>query len=195
MTTLYTHAVAGLGIAALAAPRRMAWPYWCLAAALPVLPDLDAFSLTSSNSVWGHRGFTHSLAFALAAGLLAAALTGWYLRTGFGRLALVFFLVTASHALLDMATRGGSGVALWWPLSDERVGSQSWGFIPLADIAMDWPDPRKSRALQAELLYVWLPLAMVVTLTVFVRNRRLARGVTPCDQGDGGAPGREAVRD
>jgi inner membrane protein len=171
MTTIYTHAAAGLAIAAIATPRRMAWPYWCLAATLPVLPDLDSFSLSSSNSVWGHRGFTHSLAFALAAGLLSAALTGWYLRVGFWRLTLVFFLVTASHPLLDMLTRAGSGVALWWPFSDERIGSEAWGFIPLADFAMTWPDPHRSRALQAELLYVWLPLALAVAPTLFVRHR------------------------
>ena len=170
MTTIYTHAVAGLAIAALATPRRMAWPYWVLAAALPVLPDLDCFSLSPSTSVWGHRGFTHSLAFALAAGLLAAALAGWYLRTSFWRLAVIFFLITASHALLDMLTRAGSGVALWWPFSDERIGSESWGFIPLADFAMTWPDPRHSRALQAELLYVWLPLTIAVAVAAIVRR-------------------------
>src|SRR5205823_1797379 len=160
MTTIYTHAVAGLGIAAVAMPRRLAWPYWCAAALLPVLPDLDTLSLSPYNSVWGHRGFTHSMAFALAAGLGAAALTGWYLRTGFWYLAVVFFVVTASHGLLDMATYGANGVALWWPVSDVRLGSESWGFIPAADISLDWPDPRRSRALQAELLYVWLPLAI-----------------------------------
>ena len=172
MTTLYTHAVAGLGIAALAAPRQTAWPYWCLAALLPVLPDLDSLSQSSYSSVWGHRGFTHSLCFALAAGLLAAALTGWYLRIGYWRLAVVLVTITASHAVLDMLTKGGGGVALWWPFSDARVGSESWGFIPVSDIAFDWPDPRRSRALQGEMLYVWLPLAILVALTVLVRRYR-----------------------
>ena len=27
----------------------------------------------------------------------------------------------ASHGLLDMATNGGHGVALWWPFSEERL--------------------------------------------------------------------------
>jgi inner membrane protein len=167
MTTIYTHAVMGLGIAAVLAPRRPAWPYWVLAGLLPVLPDLDTLSLSSYSSVWGHRGFTHSLAFALALGLLAATLTGWYIGASFWRLAVVFFAATISHALLDMVTRGGNGVALWWPVSDERVGS--WGPIPVADLAFDWPDPRRSRALQAELLYVWLPLAILVGLMAGIR--------------------------
>jgi inner membrane protein len=170
MTTLYTHAAAGLGIAAVLAPSRMAWPYWCLAAILPVLPDLDTLSMTSSHSVWGHRGWTHSLACAFVVGLSAAALSGWYFCRGFWRLAVVFCLAAASHALLDMLTRGGSGVAIWWPFSDLRVGSENWGLIPVSDIALQWPDPRRSRALQAELLYVWLPLGILVAATVGVRS-------------------------
>jgi len=137
MTTIYTHIAAGLGIAAVLAPRRMAWPNWLLAGLLPVLPDLDTLSLRSYSSIWGHRGFTHSLAFALTAGLLATALTGWYFRIGFWRLAIVFCAAAASHALLDMLTKGGEGVALWWPLDNGRVGS--WGPIPVADLALEWP--------------------------------------------------------
>jgi inner membrane protein len=169
MVTIYTHAAAGLGLAAVLAPRRLAWPYWVLAGVLPVLPDLDTLSLSSYSSVGGHRGFTHSLTFALAVGIVAAGLTGWYLRVGFWRLALVFFAVTASHALLDMMTRGGNGVALWWPVSEERVGS--WGPIPVADLGFDWPDPCRSRAVRGELLYVWLPLTIVVGLVVWLRRR------------------------
>jgi inner membrane protein len=173
MTTLYTHAVVGLAIAALATRRRRAWPYWLLAGLLTVLPDLDTLSMTSYSSIWGHRGFTHSLTFAMAVGLLATALTGWYLRMHFWHLAAVFCTVAASHSVLDMLTKGGNGVALWWPLSDDRVGS--WGPIPVADLAMEWPDPRRSRALRAELMYVWLPAATLVGLVTFLRLARRER--------------------
>jgi inner membrane protein len=168
MTTLYTHAVAGLGIAALGMRRRMAWSYWLLAGTLPVLPDLDTLSMTSYSSIWGHRGYTHSLAFAMMAGLFATVLVGWYLRSRFWQLAAIFCAAAASHPLLDMLTYGGNGVALWWPLSAERVGS--WGPIPVADLAMEWPDPRRSRALQKELLYLWLPLAVLVGLVACMRR-------------------------
>jgi inner membrane protein len=167
MTTLYTHAVAGLAIAAMSTCRRRAWPYWLLAGLLPVLPDLDTLSMSSYSSIWGHRGFTHSLTFALATGFLATALSGWYLRVRFWHLAAVFCTAAASHCVLDMLTKGGNGVALWWPFSEDRVGS--WGPIPVADIGFDWPDPRRSRALSAELLYIWLPAATLVGLVTLFR--------------------------
>lgn len=169
MTTLYTHAFAGLAIAAIAAPRRMPWPYWVVAALLPVLPDLDTFAATSYSSIWGHRGFTHSLTWAAATGAITAALLGWYFRLGYWRIALVFFLAAASHPLLDMITKGGSGVALWWPIGTVRIGSENLGVIPVSDIALQWPDPRQSRALQAELLWVWLPLTGAVLVAIAVR--------------------------
>ena len=43
MATLYTHAFVGLAGARLYADRPMPWAYWGLAAALPMIPDLDVF--------------------------------------------------------------------------------------------------------------------------------------------------------
>jgi inner membrane protein len=169
--TVYTHAVAGLGLAYLAARRPMRWPFWVLAALLPMVPDLDVVSTYPSKSPWGHRGFTHSLVFALWLGALAASLTFRYLRTSFGWPTAVFFVVTASHGLLDALTRAGEAIPFFWP-STTRYGS--WGPMPLPDIAFEWPDPRRSRALRSEMLWVWLPTAGVVALVM--AYRRLKRG-------------------
>ena len=73
MATLYTHAFFGLGLAQMASRRRLRPLFWILAAVLPVIPDVDAFSPYAYGSIWGHRGFTHSLCFALAISLVAAA--------------------------------------------------------------------------------------------------------------------------
>jgi inner membrane protein len=175
MCTVYTHSVAGLGLAYLCARRPMRWPYWVLAALLPMVPDLDAFSLAPSNSLWGHRGFTHSLVFALWLGALAASLTFRYLRASFGWLTAVFFVVTASHGLLDALTRNGEAIPFFWP-SAARYGS--WGPMPLPDIALELPDPRNSRALQSEMLWVWLPTAVAVGVVMAYRlwKRRGASG-------------------
>ena len=41
--------------------------------------------------------------------------------------------VTLSHPILDAFTDGGLGVALWWPMSDERVFfSPQW--IPVSPL-------------------------------------------------------------
>lgn len=86
-------------------------------------PDLDVLAFRFGipyDSIWGHRGWTHSLAFALGFGALVAGLF-YRLDRGWWKTALWFILATASHPLLDMLTTGGRGCALWWPLSDERL--------------------------------------------------------------------------
>src|SRR5262245_44636487 len=75
LATSYTHAVVGLAIAPLYRPKQRAWLYWTLCAVLPVIPDLDVFSGYAYGSLWGHRGFTHSLPFALWFAFLVASLT------------------------------------------------------------------------------------------------------------------------
>ena len=69
------------------------------------------------------------------AGIVFVPLIGWLadhfsLQPLLGGLALLVAATMASHGLLDMLTDGGHGVALAWPLSDER-----W-FAPIRPIAV-----------------------------------------------------------
>ena len=173
MATLYTHAVVGLGVARLCAARPKPWPYWGLAALLPLLPDCDVFSTAAYGSPLGHRGLTHSLAFALVVGALAATATFRYFRASWWRLTGTFFAIIASHAILDGLTRGGADIPFFWPL-EVRYGN--WGPLRVADMALDLPDPRYSRALRGELLWVWLPtLVAAVLATAWRRWKRSTR--------------------
>jgi inner membrane protein len=171
MTTLYTHAVAGLGVAQMCAVRSVPWSYWALAAILPLVPDLDVLSTASYGTPLGHRGVTHSLLFALAAGLVAASIVSRPVRTRWWMLAGLFFAVVASHGLLDALTRGGEGIPFLWPL-EGRYGN--WGPLPVSDVAFGLPDPRKSPAVRSELLWVWLPTMLLIVLTT--AYRRATRG-------------------
>jgi inner membrane protein len=177
MPTVYTHAMVGVSLAYIGLGRRKGWVYWLSAALLPVIPDLDTLSVTSNNSIWGHRGFTHSLAFAVGLGLAATMLAGWYLRLGFWRSAALFSAIAASHALLDLFTTAGNGIALWWPMSDARAGPL--GPIPVADLGFDWPNPMRSPAIRKELLWVWLPLAAAVFVIMLWRRALIQRYVWP----------------
>src|SRR5262245_6216624 len=92
--------------------------------ALSLLPDVDVIGFPLGiryADEWGHRGATHSLAFALAVaavvGLIARAL-----RVPAWRTALVAALVVASHSLLDTMTDGGLGCAL--RSEERRVGKE-----------------------------------------------------------------------
>jgi inner membrane protein len=85
------------------------------------LPDADVLGFywgVSYSSQWGHRGCTHSIVFALLIGLLALAV---YRNTQRRSIAWYLLLATLSHPLLDMLTNGGRGVALWWPVSVQRI--------------------------------------------------------------------------
>jgi inner membrane protein len=177
MATIYTHAVVGLGIAQVYVPGRMRWLYWTVAALVAVSPDFDVFSSATYGSILGHRGLTHTLIFSLWMGLLAASLTFRHVWGSFWALTGIFFLATASHGLLDALTRGGGSIPFFWPLTDEQYGN--WGPIPVSDLAFQLPDPRRSRALQSELLWVWLPTGVfVVGMAVvrIVRRRGAANG-------------------
>src|SRR5215470_2750999 len=103
--------------------------------ALALLPDVDfiAFHLgIPYPHPFGHRGMTHSLAFAVLVGLGVAL--GLRLR---GRPVLLDALlatgVVASHGVLDAMTTGGLGVEFFWPV-DTRRYFLPWQFIPVAPI-------------------------------------------------------------
>lgn len=170
MATLYTHAVVGLGLGVVLAGRRMSWLYLGLVALFPIVPDFDTFSTASYGTMTGHRGFTHSLIFALWLGFLAASLTFRRLQVNLWRLTAIFFIVTASHGLLDACTRGGFAIPFFWPVANQRFGN--WGPIPVADIGFEFPDPTTSAALRSELLWAWLPTCLLVALSLGWRYYR-----------------------
>jgi inner membrane protein len=175
MTTIYTHAVVGLGLGKVFTARRLSPLFWFLAGFLPIVPDLDAFSTAPYGSPLGHRGFTHALSFALALGLVAAGATFRYLKINFWALWGFFFAITASHGLLDAFTNGGFGIPFFWPFSNARFGP--WGPIQVSDIAFELPNPRSSRSVRDELLWVWLPTAVLVGLLVAYRRFKRRRAI------------------
>jgi inner membrane protein len=169
MATIYTHAVLGLGLARVCVSRRTSWLFWALVAFLPVIPDLDAFSTASYGSALGHRGITHSLPFALWVGALIASLTFRRFGMNFWWLSGLFFVLIASHGVLDALTRGGMPIPFFWPW-EQRYGN--WGPIPVSDLAFEVPDPRRSRALRSELAWVWLPTGLIVAAVTTYRYLR-----------------------
>jgi inner membrane protein len=168
----------------------MPWSYWTLAVILPAIPDIDVFSPAVYGTVLGHRGITHSLAFALALGVVAASITWRHLRMRWWVLVGLFFAIIASHGLLDALTWGGEGIPFFSPLKG-RYGN--WGPIPLSDIAFYFlPDPWHSRAIRSEMLWVWLPTAVSVMLVM--AYRRSHRRGSPQGRLPGEAGNREAIR-
>ena len=97
-----------------------------------VLPDVDALGLDLGipyGHVLGHRGFSHSILFALLLAV-AAALLYRTLRASRSAAFAVVLISCASHGLLDALTNGGLGVAFLSPFSNYRY------FLPWCPIAV-----------------------------------------------------------
>jgi len=140
--------------------------------ALSLLPDADVIGFRFGipyDAPWGHRGATHSLAFAAllgaAIGLAAPLLRLPALRTG-----VIAALVVASHGILDTFTDGGLGCALLWPFSNERFFAP-WRPLPVAPIGRAFFSSAGLEVVAVELV-VFLPL---VAYAVWPTARR--RGI------------------
>lgn len=177
MTTVFTHAVVPLALGLALGPQCVSGRLLAAGVLASVVPDLDVlgmhlFGLPYGHAL-GHRGASHSLlACALWAALAAWCWRGLRSRSAAGVFAFVFASML-SHPLLDMLTSAGLGVALWWPLSDERLFAP-WRFIHVSPMGVRsvWGGPLV-QALLSELRWVWLPafgLALVVRLATGSRG-------------------------
>ncbi len=134
-----------------------------LGALCAVLPDIDVVGFgygIQYGDLWGHRGLTHSLAFAA---LLSGTLVGVWYRQGDAKVKamrwLYFFLATASHGLLDALTNGGLGVAFLSPFDTTRY---FFGFRPVAVSPIgvsEFFTAYGAQVLASEALWIWLPSA------------------------------------
>lgn len=122
MTT--THALVPLAAAFAFAKPPIPWRLVIVAAFAAAAPDLDWVIKHSlqlpPSSIYAHRGATHSLFVALAAGLLAALA---HRQLGVRPLTagVVVAAAMASHGILDMMTDSPEPVAYLWPLSSARL--------------------------------------------------------------------------
>ena len=173
MPTIFTHAVAALAVGTVVLPAKTSARVWTLGALCSMAPDLDviAFPLgISYSNMFGHRGLTHSIAFALVLAVLVAALV--FRDASFDRsrwrIGLFLFLATASHGTLDAFTNGGRGVAFFAPFSAQRY------FFPVAPIEVSpigpafWSE-RGLRVLASEFIWVWLPALAIAGIALCAR--------------------------
>ena len=159
------------------APRPLPRHFWFLSVACATIADVDVIGFLLGipyDQFFGHRGFFHSIFFAL---IVTMFLIGfwfrdaerfsrrWYFYFGF------FFLLSASHGILDAFTQGSIGVALLSPFDSTRY------FFPWTPLSMirtkvflrTW----SFAAIRNELLYVWLPSLFIIVVA------RLIRGAAP----------------
>lgn len=170
MPTLITHALVGAAAAATIADGGMSARFWALSIACAMLPDADVIGFACGvpyQHMLGHRGFFHSLTFAALTAL--AVVTVFFPQEEFASrqwsiLAAYFFLVSASHGMLDAFTNGGLGIALLAPFDNSRYFLEPTP-IEVAPIGIgaffsQWG----VRVMKSEFLWVWIPASLMVLL-------------------------------
>ncbi len=153
---------------------------------LTALPDLDVIGFRLGipyGHMLGHRGLSHSLAFALVVGGVAALPLARRWVANPWALWLFFFLCLASHGVLDALTSGGKGVAFLAPFSNERFFFDSRPVL-VSPIAVDrfLANGRGLDVLLSELRWIWLPaLSLAVAGTLAGLRRRKAVRPVPTE--------------
>lgn len=172
MASLVSHPAVPLALSIALGPEAMPPGLTATACVASVLPDVDSLGFAAGipyGHPLGHRGFTHSLAFALLIALASMALAkrlGTSPITAF----LVIFASAASHGFLDAMTTGGLGVAFFSPISNARY-FLPWRVIPVSPIDISrFVSARGLQILKAEFVWIWLPAALLAAAGLAVRK-------------------------
>lgn len=141
-----------------------------LAIASAIIPDLDViafkFGIPYLHPL-GHRGFTHSVVFAI---LWASVLT--YI---FGKLQkrfyfIVLFLSTLSHGILDAMTTGGKGIGFFIPFDSSRYFFP-WQVIRVSPLGIKkFFSERGMQVIMSELKYIAIPCVIILITLYFLKK-------------------------
>jgi inner membrane protein len=141
------------------------WKILTLGLSLSIAPDFDYALLWffKFSNDW-HRGFSHSLVFALVLGISGA----FILKVDRIRNLFIFTAAAASHTLLDYATShtAEGGVTLFWPFSSRQF---ALGLTRGFEISLSEPTGAKMighlvRASVVEILVFGPVLLIVLTM-------------------------------
>jgi inner membrane protein len=180
MPTAFTHGFVAIALGKTAATGKMSLRFWALSVLCAVLPDADVIGFRYGiryGDMLGHRGFSHSLLFALLLGMLAVFFAfrdvpkfskRWW------AFAAYFFVVTTSHGLLDAMTTGGLGIGFFIPFDDTRY------FFPWRPVAVSairlskFFSMSSMHVLRSEFIWVWIP-TMLLMAGVWIWRRKHGR--------------------
>ncbi|AXT54848.1 metal-dependent hydrolase [Aquimarina sp. AD1] len=150
---------------------------WGLGMLCAILPDADVVGFKfgiAYEDFWGHRGFSHSLVFALILGFLITVL--FYnkklnSRTGIF-LILYFTICTASHGVLDAMTSGGLGIAFFSPFDNTRY-FLPWKPIQVSPIgASKFFSTWGIKVLLSELVWIGIPSGIYILAMRFLKRKK-----------------------
>ena len=174
MASVFGHSIVGFTISKIMDSRNSKW---LLIAAIfsTILPDFDVIAFKFGVPYLhplGHRGFTHSIIFAVLWALILMFALGkknkliWF---------LVIFLSTLSHGILDAMTSGGKGVGFFIPFNNNRF------FFPFREIKVS-PIGIKNffsewgiQVILSEIKYVFVPCFIILAIRILIKPNHRKR--------------------
>ena len=184
MASAFSHAFVAVAAGKVLQHGSIPAKFWGLSIACSVLPDADVLGYVIGipyGHALGHRGLTHSFSFALVLSI-AVVWLGFPdvppIRPRWWLLVTNFFLVTASHGMLDAMTNGGLGIAFLAPFDNTRY------FLPWRPIKVSPLEPNLflSRygieVMISEVIWIWVPVGLMwgsVQLRRGIKEARIRR--------------------
>ena len=171
MASLFGHGLVAFTLAKVIDPKGVK-VLVLLAIISTIIPDADViafkFGIAYEHPL-GHRGFTHSILFAL---IWAGALAFWLGKKHKLIYFLVLFLSTVSHGLLDAMTTGGKGVGFFIPFDNSRY-FLPWGVIEVSPIGIkEFFSVWGVQVIVSELKYIVVPCVIVLITLALVKRRK-----------------------
>jgi len=177
MPTIFAHAVSAIALACNYKRAERPTRFWILAIVCSILPDVDVIGFVFGikyGDLFGHRGFSHSLLFAIIVSLFVV-LSAFRSIPRFSRqwfyMILFFFLVTASHGFLDAFTDGGLGVAFFSPFDTTRYFFP-WRPLDVSPIGIrSFFNRYGLKVLISEFLWIWIPSILCILASLMFRKK------------------------
>jgi inner membrane protein len=167
MASVFGHAILGATITKVLDYKNTKWLI-LVAVISTILPDIDVLAFNFGvpyGHPLGHRGFTHSIVFAILWAFLLMFVLGrqnkllWF---------FTIFLSTISHGVLDAMTSGGKGVGFLIPFNNERF------FFPFRDIKVSPIGVERFfsewgiSVILSEIKYILFPCLIIFVVRFFV---------------------------
>lgn len=169
MPTIFTHGFAAYTISKVIADKTSTFKILIAVVICAMLPDADVIGFKfgiAYDSMFGHRGFTHSIFFALLLALIVKSIffKAENISSKNGMLIfLLLFLSIVSHPLLDMLTNGGLGVALFSPYSNHRFFFHGFRPVQVSPIgASGFFSTWGVKVLISEFIFIGLPCILML---------------------------------
>lgn len=174
MPTLITHSFVAL-VAGKVFAKINSFKFWLLSILCSILPDADVVTFGFGipyGHMFGHRGFSHSILFALLVAFIVVLIGFREIKANsklWWMIISYFFIVGISHDILDAMTSGGLGVGFFIPFDSTRyfflfrpIKVSPLGLAGFLSIT-GW------RVMINEVIWVWFPALILLLLSRFIR--------------------------